>query len=1496
MLFLRFIINIKFIKKRYKILILILLILILVPVSGYFALQNSKVQTFLVHRITKGLSENLNARVTLESVHFKFFNRLVISNLMVEDQQQDTLLFTRELTGHIKSFNRKKKNIALSRVILEETSFNLRTDSAGTINLRFIINAIRGRQDTSGAKLDLSISRIELRESSFSLKLYEPKIKNGGINFTDLNLSDLSFKLDDFHILNDTVGFQINDLTFTDTSGFHVDRWNTHFQICPTCMEFTDVSIITPLSELFSEKLSFRYPDYRGLKDFINRVDLDLTINASDLDFHDIAYFASGLSWMNQNIDLSGRFTGFINDFKGKRVLIQFSDMTQIAGNFEIEGLPDINEAFLFVDIKNMTTSIENLEQFEKPGTGGKILLPESLKRLEIINFDGNFTGFVDDFVTYGTFTSNLGAISTDLSIKPDTTGFLDFRGRLKTFDLDVGELTSSEKYVGKLDMNVILDGQFQSADQFIASLEGIIEGIEVNGYNYTNINIEGDFTEKAYDGSISVEDPNVKLDFLGRLDFSGDMPEFDFTANVLRAKLHNLNMDKADTNSLLSFLLTANFTGNNMDNMNGDIKLLNLNFDRLGKNLQVYDFTLAADNQIDTSSIKLRTDFIDGDLIGKYEFAYMPASIQFFVSGFIPAIYGSRIDTSGIHFNQFGFDLRFKNMDKLTSFFFPGYSVSENATLSGQFDPVRNRLTMEGKADQLVLGGNEINKLLFASKSTDSLFYLNLLSEDMTIGGNLDFQNIHISSDAKDNRLGLTMQWMNVDSLRNEGVLNATADFYRDNDAKKPHIDISVDRTNIYIKDLLWLINQSTIEIDSTLININDFSVAREDRLFLVSGTISEQETDTLHIEFQNLMLSSFNAITKTDRIQLDGIANGVADLSGLYHNPLFRSDIEIENLVINEEFLGNSWIGSTWDTLNNSLHLHTYTKRGELTTLDFEGDYSPFNKEIDFSLNLNKLRLNIFRPFLRNLASDLNGIATGEIQINGTLNEPLTNGKITLQKASFIIDYLQTKYNFTDEFTIADNITSFHDVQVFDPNGNVALTKGKISNEYFRNFTFDITLEPKKFLFLSTREEGNKEFFGTAYGTGIVKITGPPKNLMLDVSAKTESGTQFFIPLNPEGDVAAYNFVTFIKTGVQETVEEKNGRYEVDLSGIEMNFDLTVTPEAEVQLVFDSKIGDIIKATGSGKINLLINTLGDFRIYGDYQIEQGDYLFTLQNVINKRFTVRNGGTITWNGDPADAFINLQAVYNVRTSLRNLFNDDSYTKRYPVECQLNLSNKLTNPDIQLDILLPTADEETKTLLKNSLNTEDKLSKQFLSLLVINSFLPDPNLVSAADQQSRTTDYTPAVGVTTSELLSNQLSYWLSQISNDFDIGFSYMPGDAITTNQVEVALSTQLLNDRVTINTNLDVGGQTVREQNPTLPESSENTSNIVGDFSVDIKLTKSGKLRMKAFNRANDNRLYELAPYTQGIGLFYREDFNSFDELMNRYWSRLFSRKEER
>jgi len=271
------------------------------------------------------------------------------------------------------------------------------------------------------------------------------------------------------------------------------------------------------------------------------------------------------------------------------------------------------------------------------------------------------------------------------------------------------------------------------------------------------------------------------------------------------------------------------------------------------------------------------------------------------------------------------------------------------------------------------------------------------------------------------------------------------------------------------------------------------------------------------------------------------------------------------------------------------------------------------------------------------------------------------------------------------------------------------------------------------------------------------------------------------------------------------------------------------------------------------------------------------------MKNIIDKKFEIEQGGKILWNGDPYNAIIDIEAIYNLRAPLNNLFPEDSSDfnkKRIPVECQIFMTQSLRNPDVRFNINLPTTDEDTKNKVRAIINTQEKLNKQFLSLLIINNFFyeePDQSNFGLAGYG------TGSASTTTTELLSNQLSHWLSQISDEWDVGVNYRPGDEISSDQVEVALSTQILNDRVSINGNLGYGGQT------------EQASNLVGDFNVDVKINKSGKLRVKAFNEANDKLMYEESPYTQGLGIFYREEFNTFSELYHRFWNKLTGKKEE-
>jgi hypothetical protein len=456
-----------------------------------------------------------------------------------------------------------------------------------------------------------------------------------------------------------------------------------------------------------------------------------------------------------------------------------------------------------------------------------------------------------------------------------------------------------------------------------------------------------------------------------------------------------------------------------------------------------------------------------------------------------------------------------------------------------------------------------------------------------------------------------------------------------------------------------------------------------------------------------------------------------------------------------------------------------------------------------------------------------------------------------------------------------------SFDNVWFFDGTGrNKAIATGTIFHDWFKNFNFDVGLDASQFLAMNTTEKDNNLYYGKAFVSGLVNIGGYSNKMSIDLDVKTEKGTTISIPLSTSDEISENDFIEFVTNDTVKKVEE-----EIDLSNIIMNFDLEATPDAEVRLVFDEQIGDVMKANGDGDLEFRINQQGDFNIYGDYKVKDGDYLFTLQNIINKRFDLEEGGTIKWNGDPYDAQLNLTAVYRLRARLYELLagvEDSSaaaiYKKRTPVNLKLIMTKSMLNPDIAFDIDLPTADETTKNKVRSILYVSDQqeniqeLNKQVFSLLVLNQFLTPTGHEGVG--------YTGNVAGTTSfELMSNQVSNWLSKISNDFDVGFNYRPGDDLSGQEVELALSTQIFNDRLILDGNFGVS------DNKGVSTESQNANNIIGDFSMEYKITEDGKLRVKAFNVSNQSYIERTSSnYTQGVGLFYRKEFDKFGDLFKK------------
>ncbi|MBN2273806.1 MAG: translocation/assembly module TamB [Bacteroidales bacterium] len=1458
------------------------------PATGYILLQHKGIQNRLTDYIMTIVSKNLKTDFIVGEVDLAFPYRLRLKNIYLEDLHHDTLLFARSLTLGVRSINPMKKVIKVNAVNLNEAYLRLTVDSTNLINIQFIIEHLKGGDGPSKQGWTTALNNIRLKKSRFRLRLYPYKETDHGINFTDIRLYNLNATLHHFHPGKDSTTFSVKSLSCIEASGFQLNDLNLDFRLSKQYLKFLNLSAKTPFSTLKGDGVQLLFDSWQDFKDggVFENVNLVTSLKNAYLNLGDLGFFAPGLYNTSQVILFSGQSKGTIENLKIKDVRINFGNASVIRGDFSINGLPDTREAFIFADFKEFRTSGEDIASLHLPGNK-KVLLPERLNKLGSISYKGKFTGFIDDFVTFGSFTTKLGVLSSDLLFKPDTANYFSFSGQIITHDFDLGSFLDIRETIGHINTSVSVTG-FSSGNDLSAKIKGEVLSFDMKGYQYKNIKLSGNLLNKTFDGSLFINDPNINLDFHGKVDFSDKLASYDFSANVTQANLYALNIDRSDPEFNVSFYIIANANGNNFSNLNGEIRLLNSLFEKRDKQLQVYDFYVQSDIQPENNYLRLRSDFVDAELSGIYDLTKAGLFLKKIMHDYLPALIDSNRINTYSYKNSFRLSVLFKNTKPIFDFFLPEYYIDETTTLNAEFDSEKLKFGLHCQSPRV-----RIKDLVWNDYYIDIIGNTGRLEFEsgglsLVFNDQIMLDNFTVISNAYNDSVNLLARWNNWEEPVYRGSINANLLFSKPSGYSHPRIAVNLLPTTVVTYDTIWMINQCEILIDSNNLIVNDFSINHHEELFTLNGRLSSKPEDKIDLSFINFNLGNLNNVTNAKGLQIEGILNGEASFSSLLKNPMIISNLNIDSLIINKEKLGTANIISTWDNAKKALEIQAYALRHKLKTVLIDGNYYLLNNGLDFNVKLDKLRLDPFNPFLAKLVENLRGMASGEVSIDGTIDKPVVNGEINLQKAAFTIKYLQSRYNFSERIKIINNNIYFRDMRVFDGYGNKAFINGSLRNSYFRDLQFDIAIQAEDLLFLNTKSTDNKLFYGTAFATGLVNISGSPSNVDLKISAKTEKNTVFNIPLSEEGELTEYNFITLFHEDTIADDESGINEYRVDLSGIRMNFDLEVTPDAEVQIIFDPKVGDILRASGTGNLNMKISTSGNFIMFGDFTIDKGDYLFTLGNIINKKFVIDPGGWIRWTGDPVDASIDLTAKYRARTSLGSLGGDfdpevnPAFQGKTNVDCMIAMTGKLMKPSIRYDIDLPQSEEDIKMRVKNAINSSDELNRQFISLVVMNSFVPGQSSTGTESASN----YSNVAGVNASELLSNQLSHWLSQISNDFDIGVNYRP-DRVRGEEVEVMLSTQLFNDRLSINGSVDVA---------TTNADVSASNNIVGEFDIDYKLGKSGRFRLKTYNHINNDLLKENSPYTQGLGFFYKEEFNTVKELWQRYWRNIAGKKEEK
>lgn len=1461
--------------------------ILVTPFVLFSILREPLVQTFLARTGSAYLSKQLQTKVHIESLTINPLLTIEMRKVQIQDHRKNDLLTSDRIYINldISKLSPAKKTLKINKLSLLKTVFHLAMYKGDSLmNINHVLESIKSdnpRSDTG--QWEIEMERFRMTDGKFTLNDLNIAPTDSGMDFKHLGVYDIRLYLDDISLggESDTIRFKVDELNAIEKSGFQLNKLKGEFAVSNKGIRAEHLKVITNQSEL-SMNLEFNYDQYAAFNDFLNDVNLNTVIGKSDLYMHDLGYFAPVLFDMKNTIEISGTFLGPVSSLRGKNMKLGFGHNSYLHGNVFLRGLPDVMETFVDLNINRLNTNKNDIESLQLPGSGQNIKLPENIESMKTIHLSGLFTGFYNDFAANAKIKTSIGKIRTDVTLRhKKQTNEFKYKGHVKATEFDLGKFLDSRKILGKMSMDADIDGQGLTAENVEIVIHGIIDSMIFQQEQFEKININGKLANKKFQGDLMVSDELLNMYFNGVVDFQSETPVFDFYAKVDDANLYELNLLKRDTLMLLSSILKINFRGLELDEMSGRIEIDSTTY-KEGDRYYVMDsllLTISPDT-MGLQSVSLKSDYIHADLNGFFQFSKLIPSFKLFNDKYVDALMDEQIPVTDSLKNQhLTFSVDLINSDPLTELFLPNLQLSDHTLLNGVYNFSDNRLDVNANADSVQYGGLKIRDWSLSTAATQKDLTVNtngrkiIFRESSEVDSvELGLDSVYFTSTFINDSIRFRMGWDDQEDVDwNVADIKGYVNF-----RKHPEIRAKITSAKIHVNDTNWRINKNNLLIiDSSSVAIRDFDIRSHEQDFSVNGKISYNPSDTLNLKFSNWKVSNFDLIYAGKALDVDGEINGEVSLWDLYHSPHFISNLSIHDMYFNKHELGDFNLFSNWDHQSNALFARAEIVKGAAkadTILKGSGHYfaSPERDSLHFDLNLANMQLYPLNPMVRGIFSDIEGLASGQLSIRGKAGNPKLLGSVRIMRGGLRVDYLDVYYTFSHDVQFSEGLISIENMRIYDSIRNSALLNGRLTHKKLTDWQLKLDIEPNDLLVLSTNYNQNKSFYGEAYATGIAEIFGPFDNLKFNVKARSNKGTHIRIPISTETELYENDYIVFVNPS-GDTIQSKKPDYDVNLEGLDMNLEVNVTPQAEIELFLPMNMGEI-KATGEGNIKIGIDPQGDFQMNGDYVINDGTFLFTLRNLVNRRFQILKGGKISWTGNPYDAEIDVRALYRLKTSLDGLGlqidTTSSFSQRINVNCIITLKNQLFDPDIKFSIELPNVDDQTRQLVYSVLDTTDnaQMNQQMISLLVLGSFSYKTSGFNASTASAK--------------LISNQLSNLLSQISKDFNVGVNYRPGDQISQEELEVALSTQLFDDRVIIDGNFGVVGD----------EATRNASNIVGDVNIEVKLTEDGRFRVRAFNRSNINSIYDIntlddiAPYTQGIGISWRKEFDALFPRKNK------------
>lgn len=1543
-------------------------------VSTFYAIQQPKIQTYLVHKVSDYLSKQLGSEVKVDSVSINFIRTIEIHNVYLSTQKSktDTLIFAKKLNADLmfgKTLYEQITNITKGKIYIDNVAIDglklngYRAKGDSTFNFQFLLDQFKSK-DTIPKKeskpLDFRLNKLLLTNSIIVFddphtdKRMDIRYTKVEANFRELNLSNLKidakklelidpyFRLTQYNEivkikdpnkppskgfdvqglgkkLNITVdelvmkngnhamdfrnkdqkagSFLISHMNIHnanidikdyrwDSTGMHVNI-NELNAICDnklivkkleanalldnggiylnnTNLAFNDSKFIGDLSIQFTD-------EWRSFSDFENNVMMKADIKDAFLKSKDIAIFAPMVEkYIPESIALHGLIKGKLSNIRTEQFKLTAGKNTilNITGN--IKGLPKIKQTLFDLKVNELQTTPSDLKSILK-----FVKLPTQIDNAGLITFKGTYFGFTNDFVAKGNLTTtNLGSLETDLRMSFPKNSAPTYSGNIVAKKLNLAELTGNHKLLGTIDLDINADGKGFNTKDLNTKLSGTINNFYLNGFVFDKINVNGLIEKKKFTGKAFFDDDCFLVDFNGVADFNDSIPKYDFVTSIKNADLHKLNLTK-DT-LMISLDGEVHGSGNKIDNLIGTGKFSNIMLQNTKDILVLSDVDINLQNDGLIKNYNITSDQFNANLNGNFDPLTIVPSMKVFLSNYSKLIKPTEKDYKLARPQQVNAIIKLKSDFGLIKVFVPKLQYLSDLDLKANIFTNKKELFIDGSMDsanydniafnQIVLNSNIENEDLIVNAAIGKLQTGKTIVNDINLGVNSSLKQLYTNLDISN------------DTLSNMVRLQTAVDFRGDS------IIAKITNSKLRVNGKTWEVqkgNQLTI-VDSIFITENFSLIQGNQKINIQNGRNSLSDAK---INIENLSLVDVGQLIDSTGAIKNGTISGTVNLKNILTKIQANADVTINDLQVLDYKIKYIGLDGIYGRNGKSIVEAGGTIEDKDYQLSFDGTYDMQIKgkeKLDVSADIEKLNLSFLEALLKKELLVPRAFIKGQVKVSGNIKKPILTGKAQIiDTAELKLRLLGTTFKMVDEEI---NLTSkgfdFGQITLYDNFGNTALLSGKLLHDGFKDWSVDKAslTAPIGYNFMNTTYEDNQDFYGKVFAKGDVDIDGSFKNLYINVNTlETLKNTEFNLPVGDKASDKGYTFVKFVNPNDTNRVVE----YKSKVSGINLNMNITATKDAKMNIILDPSSNDKISAVGEGNLNLNMTTKGDLTIDGVYNIEDGEYNFNFQGILNKPFKIKSGSKISFNGDPLKADLDINGLYKVKSaSVRNLFDSTSTIRNrtFPIDLNLLITGTLDNAKIGFMIASTEVqnDELSRKLVEINGN-ENEVNNQAAFLLLFNSFLP----TGSSDQ--KITGFSNTVTQLVSDQISKILSQGLSQIIKGASLDVLLSDLESSDSRNFGFSYKQEILGGKLilTIGGNVNFGTST---STSTLTGQTANNAAVAGDFVLEYLVTPDGRIRLKTYARTANYNIINSDRVQTGGAISFQKEFDSFKELFKR------------